>query len=115
MRCNPLFLSVLTLLLANLSDSIGQPVRISSMRDLGGERASVGGMVEDERGFLWLSTNNKGLFRYDGAEFVNYKVDPLDSNSAPVWGSALATTSSPRATAARSKSTARKAKAPSLL
>ena len=42
----------------------------------------VTGIVQDKLGYMWLSSKN-GLFRYNGYEMLNYKYDPLDSNSLP--------------------------------
>jgi signal transduction histidine kinase/ligand-binding sensor domain-containing protein len=47
---------------------------------------TVRGIIQDERGFMWISTFN-GLQRYDGYEYATYHHDPLDSNSLSTDGS----------------------------
>lgn len=41
---------------------------------------SVTGIIQDNNGFIWLSTEI-GLNRFDGSHFVNFYSDPEDSNS----------------------------------
>lgn len=36
---------------------------------------------KDSRGFIWISSFENGLFRYDGKSFENYKTNPTDPNS----------------------------------
>ena len=43
----------------------------------------VTGMVQDQRGYMWLATKN-GLFRYDGYQMIQYKNSPLDPNSLAI-------------------------------
>ena len=43
-------------------------------------KEKVTGMVQDERGFLWLSTWG-GLYRYDGRSFRSYKTCPGDGST----------------------------------
>ena len=45
-------------------------------------KEKVTGIVQDERGFLWLSTWG-GLFRYDGKEFRSFKTHPGDGTQMP--------------------------------
>jgi ligand-binding sensor domain-containing protein/two-component sensor histidine kinase len=40
----------------------------------------VTGIVQDRQGYMWLTTKS-GLFRYDGYEMINFKHNPLDTNS----------------------------------
>lgn len=42
----------------------------------------VNNLVQDARGFIWLSTNN-GLQRFDGNRFVSFKSDPGQPMSIP--------------------------------
>ena len=39
------------------------------------------GATQDHEGYIWFITKNKGLYRYDGSQFVNYVHDGKDSNS----------------------------------
>ncbi len=43
---------------------------------------NISGMVQDERGFLWVATLN-GLYRYDGREFKRFRHDPRNNASLP--------------------------------
>ena len=69
---------VLCLLASHL---FAQP--LVSITDFSGPEALNGylvtGMTTDRRGLLWLSTWG-GLYRYDGYQFVSYKVRPGDGN-----------------------------------
>jgi|GEM_PF-1757958 len=38
-------------------------------------------VTKDSRGYIWISSFENGLFRYDGRSFRNYKADPTDSTS----------------------------------
>src|SRR4028119_1022573 len=40
----------------------------------------VTGMVQDRQGYMWFTTK-KGLFRYDGYQWISFKHNPLDSTS----------------------------------
>ncbi|MBL8967948.1 MAG: response regulator, partial [Spirochaetaceae bacterium] len=52
---------------------------ILSIKD-GLGNASVSGIVQDSRGFIWLSTQG-GLYRYDGSSFTAYENEPFNENS----------------------------------
>ena len=41
----------------------------------------VGGITQDNNGYLWLATQSGGLYRYDGYRFKAYLHDPANSNS----------------------------------
>ena len=45
-------------------------------------KEKVTGIVQDERGFLWISTW-RGLYRYDGVEFRSFKTHPGDGTQMP--------------------------------
>ncbi len=45
-------------------------------------KEKVTGIVQDERGFLWISTW-RGLYRYDGEEFRSFKTHPGDGTQMP--------------------------------
>ena len=40
----------------------------------------ITGIVQDKQGYMWFGSK-KGLYRYDGYNFVSYKNDPLNLNS----------------------------------
>ena len=42
---------------------------------------TVADIKQDPQGFIWLSTQLKGIQRYDGSHFVSYMNDPRDPNS----------------------------------
>src|SRR5689334_10945400 len=42
----------------------------------------VNNMVQDERGFLWLATNN-GLQRFDGNKFITFNSNATDATALP--------------------------------
>jgi signal transduction histidine kinase/CheY-like chemotaxis protein/streptogramin lyase/HPt (histidine-containing phosphotransfer) domain-containing protein len=44
-------------------------------------RSEISTIHQDRRGFLWIGTRDRGLFRYDGYEFRRYRHDPLDPGS----------------------------------
>ena len=39
------------------------------------------GITQDREGYIWFITKYKGLYRYDGSQFVNYVHNDKDSNS----------------------------------
>ncbi len=52
---------------------------VLSIKD-GLPNASVSGIVQDSKGFIWVSTQG-GLARYDGTGFKTYENEPFDENS----------------------------------
>jgi ligand-binding sensor domain-containing protein len=48
--------------------------------DLGLSQNMINGIMQDSRGFIWVSTND-GLNRYDGYRFTTFRYDPFDSLS----------------------------------
>ena len=42
------------------------------------------GITQDHEGYIWFSIQNKGLYRYDGSQFVSYVHDAKDSSSIMV-------------------------------
>jgi signal transduction histidine kinase/ligand-binding sensor domain-containing protein len=38
-------------------------------------------LTQDHLGYIWLTSGNAGLYRYDGTEFVNYEHNDTNSNS----------------------------------
>jgi signal transduction histidine kinase/ligand-binding sensor domain-containing protein/DNA-binding response OmpR family regulator len=51
---------------------------ISSQQGL--SQSSVFSLAQDQKGFLWIGTRD-GLNRFDGYNFVTYKIDPQDTGS----------------------------------
>jgi ligand-binding sensor domain-containing protein len=52
---------------------------VLSIKD-GLPNASVSGILQDRRGFIWMSTQG-GLCRYDGSGFVVYENEPFNDDS----------------------------------
>lgn len=52
---------------------------VLSIKD-GLPNASVSGILQDSRGFIWMSTQG-GLCRYDGSGFVSYENEPFNDGS----------------------------------
>lgn len=52
---------------------------VLSIKD-GLPNSSVSGLIQDRRGFIWLSTQG-GLSRYDGSGFKSYENEPFNENS----------------------------------
>ncbi|RLD55575.1 MAG: hypothetical protein DRJ05_12735, partial [Bacteroidetes bacterium] len=44
-------------------------------------QTSVNCITEDQFGFMWFGTMEKGLFQYDGNKYINYKPDAENSNN----------------------------------
>ena len=71
---------------ARLLDGVGVSVLAPEFED-GLAQASANTMMQDRRGFLWISTQG-GLHRYDGYVFTVYKYVPGDTttlNHSIVW------------------------------
>ena len=52
--------------------------------------STVHHVMQDRRGFIWLSTR-RGVLRYDGRSFVTFQHNPLDANSVSantIWATA---------------------------
>ena len=60
---------------------IGQEVLIEGVPFYPGGNTNVVSMVQDKNGFIWIATFSKGLFRYDGSQFINYVTDSQDSTT----------------------------------
>ena len=41
----------------------------------------IAGMTQDKRGYIWFADNNRGLFRFDGINLVQFKNQPGNFNS----------------------------------
>ncbi|MFW5693850.1 MAG: ligand-binding sensor domain-containing protein [Alkalispirochaeta sp.] len=82
-RSVPLFILLLSILSAGATwaEPVPQAMRFDSL-DLsdGLVSGSVSGIVQDPRGFIWLSTQ-AGLNRYDGYDMITIENDPFDANS----------------------------------
>lgn len=67
-----------------------QPMEAYTFRHLGPEQGLAGNtvtnMLQDSRGYLWMSCGADGLQRYDGERFLLFQHDPGDSTSIPYGG-----------------------------
>jgi len=76
-------LLMLTCALAAQTPGVGNDDKaafnILSIKD-GLPNASVSGIVQDSKGFIWMTTQG-GLCRYDGSGFKVYENEPFDENS----------------------------------
>ena len=74
-------LTVLAILLLSHLPATAQSLRFRHLTiDDGLSQDIVTSIVQDERGFMWIGTED-GLNRYDGVSVKVYKHDPRDSNS----------------------------------
>ena len=79
-RLDILFLSILMIAMQSLVGMVC--AKPSWDINKGMLKEKVTGIVQDERGFLWLSTWG-GLFRYDGKEYRSFKTHPGDGTQMP--------------------------------
>jgi len=80
--CMALFMSIASpAFTAPLATSVNNEAAFTvlSIKD-GLPNASVSGIVQDERGFIWLGTQG-GLARYDGSGFKTYENEPFNDRS----------------------------------
>ncbi len=67
-----------------------QPMEAYTFRHLGTEQGLAGNtvtnMLQDSRGYLWISCGTDGLQRYDGERFLSFQHDASDSTSIPYGG-----------------------------
>jgi len=58
-----------------------QSIRINAVAPPEGKTfVHITGIVQDKQGYMWFGSK-KGLYRYDGYNFITYKNDPLNLNS----------------------------------
>src|SRR5689334_14431233 len=76
------FLLALTFLLSLTQIRLfAQSIRINAVAPPEGKTfLHITGIVQDKRGYMWFGSK-KGLYRYDGYDFITYKNDPLNLNS----------------------------------
>jgi len=85
--CLPILLVLLLLAIiappsqAQSGDTLTPAVRFSHLTaDNGLAENSVGAILQDQRGFIWIGTQG-GLSRFDGYHFITYQHDPDDPTS----------------------------------
>jgi ligand-binding sensor domain-containing protein/signal transduction histidine kinase len=76
------FLFALLFLLSLTQDPLhAQSIRINAVTPPEGKTfLHITGIVQDKQGYMWFGSK-KGLYRYDGYNFISYKNDPLTLNS----------------------------------
>ncbi|MGL1888859.1 MAG: ATP-binding protein [Reichenbachiella sp.] len=67
-----IWLSTINIVLAQIGNSTIKFENLSNEQGL--SQASVSAIVQDQKGFIWIGTNN-GLNKYDGYDFKVYQVD----------------------------------------
>ena len=81
-----LAVSLASLLLCNSGAAFAAPtstLRFEQVSALGSEQASTLSMLQDRRGFIWIGTYNKGLYRFDGYQTNAYRHSSTDPRSLP--------------------------------
>ncbi|MES2130306.1 MAG: two-component regulator propeller domain-containing protein [Pseudomonadota bacterium] len=59
------------------------PMRFQRVDALGPDQASTLSLLQDRQGFIWIGTNNNGLYRFDGYHLTAYRNRPNSANSLP--------------------------------
>ena len=73
-----ILLIVYTMLSFHISISFSQQLSFSRISlKSGNEILRFTDIVQDHLGFTWLTSYSEGLFRYDGAEFINFQHNEL--------------------------------------
>ena len=76
-----IFRTILFALLIKASSLEAQSVIFNKVLPPEGENfLHITGIVQDKLGYMWMASK-KGLYRYDGYNFVSYKNNPLNPNS----------------------------------
>ncbi|MBC3806680.1 PAS domain S-box protein [Undibacterium seohonense] len=65
--------------LANLSSEL----RFQRLASLGADQLSVLSLLQDRQGFIWIGTNNAGLYRFNGYQSEKYQSDATNLASLP--------------------------------
>ncbi|MBC7874785.1 MAG: hypothetical protein H7Y01_12355, partial [Ferruginibacter sp.] len=73
-----LFSVIFFLLLLPGNGLHAQEIRFNQVRNI---TLQISQMAQDKQGFLWISTYDQGLKRYDGINLKSYTNDPRNSNS----------------------------------
>ncbi|HEV8506179.1 MAG TPA: two-component regulator propeller domain-containing protein, partial [Chitinophagaceae bacterium] len=75
------FLLLLCLLVPTQNGLEAQSIRINAVVPPEGKTfVHITGIAQDKQGYMWFGSK-KGLYRYDGYNFISYKNDPLNLNS----------------------------------
>lgn len=63
--------------------STSSELRFQRLTALGAEQLSTLSLLQDRQGFIWIGTNNAGLYRFDGYQTEKYQSSATDSTSLP--------------------------------
>lgn len=58
-------------------------LRFQRLSALGADQLSTLSLLQDRQGFIWIGTNNAGLYRFDGYHSEKYQSQANDSTSLP--------------------------------
>ena len=77
--CKHIFILIISLLLLCTNNIYAQDIKFKRVLENGlGQLTDV---VQDKQGYLWISTFNQGLQRYDGVKLKPFVNDPRNTNS----------------------------------
>ena len=77
--CKHIFILIISLLLLCTNNIYAQDIKFNRVLENGlGQLTDV---VQDKQGYLWISTFNQGLQRYDGVKLKPFVNDPRNTNS----------------------------------
>ena len=81
------FRSILLLLLAFVSPfsvlASTSELRFQRLPSLGVDQLSVLSLLQDRQGFIWIGTNNAGLYRFNGYQSEKYQSEATNPSSLP--------------------------------
>ena len=58
-------------------------LRFRRLASLGADQLSTISLIQDQQGFVWIGTNNAGLYRYDGYKSEKYQLQSNNPKSLP--------------------------------
>lgn len=74
---------VLGLICPSVSASPTSELRFQRLTSLGADQLSTISLIQDRQGFVWIGTNNAGLYRYDGYKSEKYQHHANNPKSLP--------------------------------
>lgn len=63
--------------------SLTSELRFQRLTSLGADQLSTLSLIQDRQGFIWIGTNNGGLYRYNGYQTEKYQHIPTNEQSLP--------------------------------
>ncbi|MDO8703287.1 MAG: two-component regulator propeller domain-containing protein [Undibacterium sp.] len=58
-------------------------LRFQHLATFGANQLSTLSLIQDRQGFIWIGTNNAGLYRYDGYRAEKFQHSPMNGRSLP--------------------------------